>query len=698
MRKIAAFLYLTHTLGVMSLCFFGPYRMEDLGPGDLPYFVLLSFHILWAVYLLLPLGRQTRRCVIWFMRMPEVLFGLSLLLFLFSYIYALNANMDYVQRFIATGGNLRLAQDTSVERRLSLIRYGPVLSADLIVYLLPRLFYGRRLRELWKGQSSLLTGSWSAGIQTWAFPMILTSASLTALSFPSFLSLDGMEPLAYLGLVPLFIVLSVVSYGWGLFYGVCFGVFTNLIVNYWLGPYSLVSLQVTIIVFFLLYLLFMVPALWLYRRIRRLRFLVLPLAWVVFDYLRSTGFFGYPWGLIGTTQYRFLPLIQMASITGVWGVSFVVILINSAFSETILNLARLHNPAFETTTAPAAALGETNRNPLGPLYVSLSFFLICLLLGSVFLALDVYESPCLPPRSVRVALIQQNSDPRKHEYERTFSTLRSLTDQALADSPDLIAWSETAFVPNIRRWSREDPKVYRLAGLVREFLAYQRSIRSWLLTGNDDYDLLVDESGEQKRLDYNAAVLLSPEGERVATYHKVHLVPFTEYFPYKKALPGIYNLLLAFDVTFWEPGKERMIFRHPLFCFCTPICFEDTFPMDMREFILNGAELILNLSNDYWSLTEVEAKQHFIGSLFRAVENRRPLLRSTASGYTAYVDSAGRLIEGLPFYEEGYFVADVEVQRAGLTVYTRFGDWFPLTALAGLFALLMISLLRPHRR
>ena len=214
----------------------------------------------------------------------------------------------------------------------------------------------------------------------------------------------------------------------------------------------------------------------------------------------------------------------------------------------------------------------------------------------------------------------------------------------------------------------------------------------------DDYDLIISDSGEERRIDYNAAVLFSPDGRREATYHKVHLVPFTEYFPYKSELPGIYDLLLKFDVTFWEPGKVRSVLRHPLFNFCTPICFEDTFPMDVREFVLRGADVIMNLSNDYWSLTEVEAKQHFISSLFRAVENRRPLLRSTASGYTSYVDSAGRQIDGLPFYEEGYLIVDVRLESKGLSVYTWIGDWFPLVCAIGLCTLLLISFLPRYRK
>jgi apolipoprotein N-acyltransferase len=197
--------------------------------------------------------------------------------------------------------------------------------------------------------------------------------------------------------------------------------------------------------------------------------------------------------------------------------------------------------------------------------------------------------------------------------------------------------------------------------MVREFLKYLDSIDTWLVTGNDDYTLETSQTGEEIRKDYNAAILFSNRGERVKTYHKIHLVPFTEYFPYQKHFPGFYQLLLDFDVYLWEPGSEWTVFQHPEFSFSTPICFEDCFPNHIRIFIDEGVEVIINLSNDFWSLTEVEAKQHYINSVFRAIENRKPLLRSTASGLTCYVDTTGKLQSSLPYYEEGYLIAEVSL-------------------------------------
>ena len=116
-------------------------------------------------------------------------------------------------------------------------------------------------------------------------------------------------------------------------------------------------------------------------------------------------------------------------------------------------------------------------------------------------------------------------------------------------------------MPNIRHWSRLDPEKYQLSRLVKEFLEYQRSLGNWLLTGNDDYELVKGEGGAEVRLDYNAAIFFSPSGRRVETYHKMHLVPFTEYFPWEKSLPGLYRLLLSFDVYLWEPGARRVVFQ-----------------------------------------------------------------------------------------------------------------------------------------
>jgi apolipoprotein N-acyltransferase len=596
----------------------------------------------------------------WFrLRASEFLLVLTLCLGLFSYIYAANASMDYVQRFMASSGNVHLAPDTRRERLAVALRYGPLLLADLAWLVLPRVLPHGRRRGTAVRQHAGAARTASDLVGDWALPLSLASALLYALSLPSFASPSGWAPLAWVCLVPLLVALALVPYGRGVFYGTSAGVVATLLVNFWLGTFNLLSLQFAAVVAVAQYLPFMAVALLIARRVRPgARFVVLPSAWVVFDWVRSLGFLGYPWGMIGTSQYAAPLVIQTASIGGVWMVSFLVLLVNGvAASAVAAALQRARRGATATVTLFAcfvAAFGWAHYR----------------------LAAADRGAGAGAAASIRMALVQQNSDPRKDDYAETWQTLRRLSERALAERPDLLVWSETAFVPNIQRWGAMAPEEHPYAALVHELLAWQEGTGTWLLTGNDDYELVQGPDGEERR-DYNAAILFSPNGERVETYHKIRLVPFTEHFPWKRELPGLYGLLERFDVHLWEPGSRRVVFHVPKADFSTPICFEDAFPGEVREFVRAGADVIVNLSNDFWSLTATEAMQHAANAVFRAVENGRPLVRAAASGLTCFVDPVGRITARAPIYEEAVLVDDVPLVEGRATPYTRGGDWFP---------------------
>jgi apolipoprotein N-acyltransferase len=662
--SLIAALYFALLLAELYLAILGPLALGTLQLGDASLIGLFMLHWVWALTLLFPRSTVNRRRWLRFLFMPELLLVATLLVFLFAYVFASNANLTYVQRFIEGGGELRLAVDTEAERRRVFVRLFPLVVLDAAIYLFARL----RLPQASRVGSRRLRSR----VRQWALPLVFVSVLLTVLSLPSFASLDGIGILGWIALVPLFVVLRTASFGRALFYGVAFGALETLLVNYWLGTFNLVSLQFTVTLHSLFYVLFIPVLLLFLRRSRVLWVLVLPLAWTGFEYLTSIGFLGYPWGLISHSQYQFLSLIQVSSVTGMWGVTFLVTLASAVLSECVLRLGDGHRLPWRWLTVGGVTIGGV------------------VLAGAVTVAGAPEPAERLEEAgddTTRVALIQQNSDPRKHDYRDTFSTLRDLTDRALEADPDLVAWSETAFVPNIRRWGRNDPDSSFLAGIVHDFLAYQDSIDTWLLTGNDDYTITTNEEGEEERLNYNAAVLFDDEGDRRETYRKIKLVPFTEYFPYQEALPWVYELLQEFDVSFWEPGEEYTVFDYPGFSFATPICFEDAFPNHVRQYVRNGAEVILNMSNDYWSLNEVEAKQHFVAGLFRSVENRRPTLRSTASGLTAHVDPYGRILETRPYYSEEFLVTDVPPPPDRTTLYTRYGDWFPLFCIGALLLL-----------
>lgn len=651
------------TLWTLYFLFAPGVSISPIGPGDAIILALVAVHLMWVVSLVF--SDSSRPVPLETITTPaEGMFFVGLFLFLFAYIFALNANMDYVQRFVAAGGNLQIAPDTRTERLIAVGRHIPLLLLDLTLW-------------MWSAREERGRGE-RRGIA-----LVLLSVALSVLAFPSFARLQGIGFLGFVALIPLLVAIidSVDDqrYLRGAWYGVLYGVLVTLIGNYWLGTFNLISLQAVGVIFFGFYLIFM-PILVLGLAVVRgeaARVLLIALAWTSFEFARSSGFLGYPWLLTAHSQYGFTAFIQIAELGGVWLVSFVIVLVN-AIGATAFLTARRRSPQ-----------PSRWRRGIRPLWWLLAAPGVVLAVTALGLILQHGVGPGGDP--VRLALIQQNSDPRKHAYEETFGTLRELTDSSLTWEPDLVVWSETAFVPNIRRWSQEDPQRYRLARLVGEFLEYQRSIETWLLTGNDDYRRVLDGSGDEiERNSYNAAVLLSDRGERRETYHKIKLVPFTEYFPYEEQLPWIYNMLLNFDIAFWTPGEDRVVFEHPRIRFSTPICFEDVFPDEVREFARAGAEVIVNISNDYWSLNELAAKQHFVAALFRTVELRRPMVRATASGLTGHIDAAGRIVATTDQYEPRLLIADVRPpEEDSESLYLRWGDWFPRTAIGGFVALVL---------
>ena len=164
-------------------------------------------------------------------------------------------------------------------------------------------------------------------------------------------------------------------------------------------------------------------------------------------------------------------------------------------------------------------------------------------------------------------------------------------------------------------------------GLVQELRAFLDTQTVPYVVGNDDGELQRVAEDKEIRVDYNAAILFD-KGRIVDTYRKLHLVPFTESFPFKKQLPGIYDWLVNADTHFWEQGKVYTVFEADGVRFSTPICFEDTFGYLCRGFIRHGAQVLVNMTNDAWSFSVPCAMQHMTMAVFRAVENRRSVVRS----------------------------------------------------------------------
>jgi apolipoprotein N-acyltransferase len=251
----------------------------------------------------------------------------------------------------------------------------------------------------------------------------------------------------------------------------------------------------------------------------------------------------------------------------------------------------------------------------------------------------------------------------------------------------MVVWSETAFVPRIYWHStyRDDPESWRL---VKELLDFLETREEPYVIGNDDARREISASGQWERVDYNA-VMLFEGGENTRIYRKLRLVPFTEHFPYRKLLPWVYDWLEQADTHFWKRGGEATVFEAEGVKFSTPICFEDSFGYLSRDFVRAGAEVIVNLSNDAWSKSLPAQMQHLSMAVFRAVENSRSMVRSTASGQTCAIDPNGRILAMAEPFTEAWLTAEVPVvSRSAL--YTLWGDlWGKLFTAAALVMLIL---------
>jgi apolipoprotein N-acyltransferase len=509
------------------------------------------------------------------------------------------------------------------------------------------------------------------------FCLALLSALLFAASFPNLLIENGFPLFAWIAYVPVFILIHQVNLGASVFWGALYGYMAYGLFNYWLSVFhplaglivGLIYLVYLAVLFFFLKLADML--------FPRRAYLVQWIIWLAYEYLRTRGFLGYSYGITGYSQWRVIPLIQIAGIFGVWGVSALAV-----FPSTWLAAALREWRVTEGGKGMLRAIAAFFRKEK----ITALVWAAALAAALVFGLVSPQDYSAYP--EARIALIQHNTDPWQaskaptaqqalEEYRTDLRILKRLSDEALASvpKPDMVVWSETAFVPRIywHETYRDDPASW---SLVRELLEYLAAKDVPFVIGNDDArkDPAKNPNPyDDYRVDYNAVMLIE-KGKISKIYRKLHLVPFTEHFPYEKQLPWIYRALEQADTHFWERGKEATVFSGPGFTFSTPICFEDTFGYLSRDFARNGAEVIVNLSNDAWSQSLPAQNQHLSMAVFRAVENGRSMVRSTASGQTCAVDPSGRVIALAPPFSEAWITVAIPIVK-GDTVYTRCGDF-----------------------
>ncbi len=494
---------------------------------------------------------------------------------------------------------------------------------------------------------------------------IALSVVLFYLSFPNNFSHNGFGALGFVALFPLVRVINRAPLWRLLIYAPLTGFTTYALFNIWLINFHPLAIIVVPAIYAVYYLI-LIPLMKLPTyAFGRHAWLIQVIIWVAYEYVRTLGFLGYPYGIIAYTQYLNIPLLNFASLGGISAVSALVVM-PQFFLAQILD-GRKSGLRFREKICQFKAE-----------IIGMGVLCSFALLYGVFSQVDYSDAP-----RVKMTLVQQNVDPwigGLRAYKNSMDASIRQTRRALEETPDteLIVWSETSFIPAIDFHStyRNEVEKYEL---VDELLEYINSTNVPVLLGNGDGQLVMNEEGEYVREDYNAVYLYKNRSER-QIYRKLHLVPFSEYFPYEKQMPRLHKVLVDSNTSFWEKGDEWTVFELEnlknveRLRFSTPICFEDSFAYLNRGFVQRGADLIINVTNDSWSKSIPAAVQHAAMAVFRSVENRRTMVRSTNGGLTVVIDPNGRIIHRNEPFTESFITVDVPIYTQSTGIYTRTGD------------------------
>jgi apolipoprotein N-acyltransferase len=476
---------------------------------------------------------------------------------------------------------------------------------------------------------------------------VLSGLLLTAAFPPGYLS-----RVAWVAFIPLFKSLEDLSRKQAFTSGLFFGLAHNVTLIYWvvfvMQHYGNLPITASlgILVLFALYLA-LYPALFsMLIGSPRGRFFCFKSAglWVLLEFARANLLTGFPWCLVGHSQYRDLYVIQIADLAGVYGISFIILLANALLYRWVFQRPR-----------------KTVR-----LELSVTLGLLVFTFAYGYRHLKEKPEQGIP---FKVTIVQGNIDQSikwNPSYQaETIGIYRRLSLSAKPFGPDLVVWPETA-VPLFFQDGEE------LALKVVETI---RRSGAHFIFGSPAYGRHRDSIHY-----YNRAYLVSPSGDVIDAYDKVHLVPFGEYVPLKRFLPFVGRLVVAAGD--FKSGQDPAPLSLPQAGAGVLICYESIFPEPARTMTRKGARILLNLTNDAWFGMTSAPHQHLSMAVFRAVENRRPLARAANTGFSAFINIRGEITRTTDLFSEAVISRELVPGSAELTVYGRYGDFFPLFLLA----------------
>ncbi len=453
------------------------------------------------------------------------------------------------------------------------------------------------------------------------------------------------------------------------------------------------------------------------------RILYFSALYTLYEWVKSTGFIGYPWGTISSAMYRWHAFTQLASITGTYGITFLTVMFDCIVAEAALCLINSYK-----------VFPDYKLEGFLPVINAAKTFAILFAI-TLFWGNWEYQKPRVPDKTLSTVMVQQNHNPWLDDDDsETVLKSENLTMERLDElsklgkKPQLIVWSEGSLqrsFPGAYESYQWEPVDYPLISFLKNYkipfltgAVYRKTSYTQKKVKDEDGKTVIEKTPFHKY--YNCAAMFDSDAQFRGYYGKLHLVPFAE------SIPGIDNPIIQkiFKKVVgisagWTQGEQLTYFEipctyygekttprvnninisipydvakeneQPLVRISAPICFDDSFTDVIRPLFLNGAEIFINLTDDSWSLKKSSEYQHFCIASYRAIEYRTTLIRSTNAGYSVVVNPAGTIIADQPLFEDSSLAFDVPIYKRELTPYARFGNWLPYSCLA-LFVLVSI--------
>jgi apolipoprotein N-acyltransferase len=487
--------------------------------------------------------------------------------------------------------------------------------------------------------------------------LIFFSAVVTVFCFPPF----RFGPLIFISLVPLFFAIEDLSPSKAFKYGFIWGFIFYLGYIYYIAWVTVPGMIAAVLI------LSLIPAtaFWIYVRLLPrspgMALVFLPSYFIGWNWLFTMSDFNYPWTDLGYALGYYVPFIQAAEIGGVYLISLIILVVNTCLYVSISG--KFH-------------ISPRDRTSLR----IVSVVLISVLFAYGYFRLKEANTP-QEKDGLAVGLLQANMtrDVKwKPEYlQENFERYFDLSRKAALDGARLIIWPETATPTYLVQYRTH----------FNRFKNFVDSLAVPIVTGTPFYETV----GPSEYIYYNSAILAKPGREGYDIYKKIHLVPMSEKIPFS----GRFKILkeIRLGQADWSSGFERTIFDLDEYKFATVICIESVYPGFCREFTRRGAEFLVVITNDMWFGKTSLLEQHAMMSVFRAVENRVPVVRAANTGISMAIDKWGRIMEKSDIFTAEYLTAKIHPEPSK-SVYWNIGDIIPKVLLVFVLISLVIALIK----